>query len=156
MRFDMIVPGGDIEASAKKLAQWLFPMYQKAWKANGGDSSFGPFNMNMFAFMNNWAAKNFRVFAAYGDDGEPCGFLVGCVFRPIPYEASVFQVEEWWVEGGDDAKRSLFAYVLDAVKFMGCDELWVGGGNGVLPPETALDGLNVRGRFTVVRYGHGK
>ena len=60
-------------------------------------------------------------------------FLIGMVFRPLPYEASVFQIEDWYTRGDEALKKQLFDFVVNAIRFIGCDEIWVADHEGKAP-----------------------
>lgn len=134
---DILEPSKDLNVAVDQLGTKIGGLYSEAWnkhmKAKYNDK---PFNLHAAVFVNMWLAGSIKVFVVYdGNDNSPVGFLVGMVFRPLPYEASVFQIEEWYTKGDNiEAERVLLDHVVGAIRYLACDEIWAPGGNdGVAP-----------------------
>lgn len=122
--YDMLEPTQDLNESMDMLGRDLADLYAKSWNADKKHVYDKQFSLNIQAFAQMWFSKTLRVFMAY-DGRKPVGFLIGIVFRPMPYEASVFQIEDWYTDGDREMERGLFDYAMNAVRFIGCDEIWV-------------------------------
>lgn len=123
--YDMLEPNDDLNVALEELTKVFAPLYTKNWVDNKA-KEYGnpPFDMNVNTFAQMWFGKALRIFMAYDDeDGKPVGYLIGIVFRPLQYRASVFQIEDWY--GGSNVIMGLFDYAKQATRFMGIDELWV-------------------------------
>lgn len=126
MRYEMLEPAQDIDKSLARLTEFFIPLYAKSWAEEKAPRKENQaFDVNAPTLANIWLSKAMKIFIAY--DGEhPCGYLMGMVFRPLPYQALVFQVEDWYVENHNrQTEDGLFKYALEAIKFIGVDELWV-------------------------------
>ncbi len=122
--YDILEPTSDLNESMDMLNLQLAELYAKSWNADKKEVYDKPFSLNIQAFVQMWFSKTLKIFIAYRDR-KPVGFLLGMVFRPMPYEASVFQVEDWYTGGDRTMEAGLFEYVLQAVRFIGCDEIWL-------------------------------
>lgn len=123
-RYDILEPDSDRNKAIDDLSAALGTLYVDSWSRDKEPEYHKPFSLNVAAFAQLWFMQSLRLFIAYDDD-KPVGFLIGMVFRPLPYEASVFQVEDWYASGIDEVERGLFDFATSAVRFMGCDEVWV-------------------------------
>lgn len=121
--YDILEPSSDYNASLDGLSKYLGKIYMDSWNAEKRDVYKKPFDLNIAAFAQMWFHHSLKVFLAMEGD-EVQGFLVGIVFRPLPYEATVFQVEDWYSES-ESVVKGLFEYAQNAIRFIGCDELWV-------------------------------
>ena len=136
--FDILEPTSNLDESLDKLGRIVGPLYQESWDKTKSTTYGGaPFNLNINAFANMWFAKALKIFVAYDADRNPVGFLLGMTFRPLPYESSVFRVEDWYTKGDADIEKQLFEYVSQAVRFIGCDEFWVADGVDRVPAMPA-------------------
>lgn len=98
-----------------------------------------------------WYAKTLKIFIAYDERHEPVGYLIGMVFRPLPYEASVFKVEDWYTRGDTRLEEALFAHAAQAIRYIGCDELWVADDAGDRIPPVPVAWVE-ENKFTLRRY----
>lgn len=72
-------------------------------------------------------------------------------FRPLPYEASVFKVEDWYTRGDTRLEEALFAHAAQAIRYIGCDELWVADDAGDRIPPVPVAWVE-ENKFTLRRY----
>lgn len=121
--YDILEPSSDYNASLDGLYKYLGSIYAESWHEDKEGTYNKPFSLNIAAFARMWFDHALKIFIAM-EDGEVVGFLVGMVFRPLPYEATVFQVEDWY-STREDVVAGLFDYAENAIRFIGCDELWV-------------------------------
>lgn len=127
MKYDMLEPLSDLNASLDLLTSVFAPIYTENWAQNRAKLFGNPaFDMNVNVFAHMWFSKAMRIFVAYGDDGKAAGYLLGMVFRPLTHEASIFQIEDWYARNGNhDIICGLFEYMQEALRFIGIDELWI-------------------------------
>lgn len=147
--YDILEPSSDYNASLDGLSKYIGKIYAESWAHDKQDTYKKPFDLNIAAFARMWFNHSLKIFIAM-DGGEVQGFLVGMVFRPLPYEATVFQVEDWYSES-ESVVRGLFDYAQNAIRFIGCDELWVADRADREPP---LNGKtwNLSNTFRFYRY----
>lgn len=120
IRVELFEPSGDVDKSLQDLAQTFAPLYGKAWVKDKQEHYEGKaFDPNIAALARMWLDKVYKIFIAY-DGQEAVGYLTGTVFRPLPYQASVFQIDDWFGPESD-----LIDYMKTAIRFIGCDEIWV-------------------------------
>lgn len=153
MQYDMLEPLSDLNASLDLLTGVFAPIYTEHWvKDEAPLRGNPPFDMNVNAFAQMWFAKTLRIFMAY-EDKRAAGYIIGLVFRPLPYQASVFQVEDWYArENNREVVKGLFDYLETGLKFMGIDELWISHNERMaLPPVSHL--WQRRGATIIDRYG---
>lgn len=122
--YDLLEPTKDVNQSLDQLTREFVTLYAESWSKEKQENYHKPFNPNMNALAQMWLAGTLRVFIAKDETGKAVGYTVGLVFRPLPYDASVFQIEDWYSQS-KEAETGLFAYVAQAIKFIGCSELWV-------------------------------
>lgn len=154
MNYDMLEPLADLNASLDLLTGVFAPIYTEHWvKDEAPLRGNPPFDMNVNAFAQMWFAKTLRIFIAYGDDKKVAGYLIGLVFRPLPYQASIFQVEDWYArENRQEVIDGLFEYMNTALRFMGVDELWISHNERRTTPR--IDNMWRRLGATIIdRYG---
>lgn len=149
--YELLEPERDLNESLDNLTKVFAPLYTESWvKEKAKFHGNPPFDMNVGVFANMWFTKAMKVLIAYKDT-EPVGYLIGMVFRPLPYQASVFQVEDWYSKADVYVvAQGLFDYLLNALKFIGADELWVSGSNNDRIPE--LKGWKKTGETRTERY----
>lgn len=123
-RYDLLEPNTDRNKAIDDLTAAIGMLYAESWNRDKESTYRKPFSLNFAAFTQLWFSSALKLFVAYDDD-KPVGFLIGMVFRPLPYDASVFQVEDWYSAGIDELERGLFDYAMHALRFIGCDEVWV-------------------------------
>lgn len=124
MYCDLFDPSDDANASVDKLGDTIGNLYAELWdkhkKQHYGNA---PFNLNVQVFVNLWLSRSMKIFMVYEDDGAPIGFLMGVPLRPFTYEAQVFQIEDWYART-PEAEKALLDYARQAVRLLGCDEVW--------------------------------
>lgn len=122
--YDILEPGVDVNASIENLSNSIGALYAESWIKDKEPEYHKPFNMNVAAFVQMWLGNSLKIFIAT-ENNEIKGYLVGMVFRPIPYEASVFQVEDWYAKGDIEIEQGLFDFAVSALRFIGCDEILI-------------------------------
>lgn len=132
--YDMLEPSENLDQSLEKLGNNLASLYHESWEADKRQNYNKPFNLNINAFAQMWFNGHLRIFMAYDEKKEPVGFLIGMAFRPLPYEANVFQIEDWFTRHDMTVEKGLFEYVEQAIRFIGCDEVWCADKSGRMPP----------------------
>lgn len=153
MKYDILEPLSDLNASLDLLTGVFAPIYTENWAQNKAQA-YGnpPFDMNVNVFAHMWFSKVMRIFVVYGDNGKVAGYILGMVFRPLTHQASIFQVEDWYARNKDyEVVRGLFEYMQEALRFIGIDELWISHDqHEALPP---LDSMwRRRGSAIIDRY----
>lgn len=124
--FDILEPTENFDESLDALTNALGKLYLESWEADKKDIYKRPFNLNIPTFAHLWFSKSLKLFMAYEEGtNNPVGFAIGMVFRPLPYEANVFQFEDWYTGNDKKMEKELFEYVTNAIRFIGCDEIWV-------------------------------
>ena len=125
---DILEPKQDLEESVGLTSTLMAPLYQKCWKEEQEEYYGKPFDLQAQLFLDLWFTGGSKIFLAREREGEqkPIGFLVGMLFRPIQYNAHVFQVQDWYSGGRADVEQELFNHAISALRFIGCDEVWVG------------------------------
>ena len=145
--YDILLPDPDYNKALDQLNEALESLYVESWVADKQEAYGKPFNMNLASFVQMWVNSALKIFLAR-DNGKVVGFMVGMVFRPLPYDASVFQVEDWYSKDPAVVK-GLFDYAMQAVKFIGCDEIWVADR---ADREPLVTGWKEANRFMFHRY----
>lgn len=132
---DILEPEGEPTQALEKLTGVLPDMHARAWAKD--KQQYYPnraYSPNIQALSQMWLDRVMKVFVAYDrTTNQPVGFLMGIVFRPIPYQASVFQIEDWFSDGDKEVENTLFKYMKDALRFLGCNEIWLSGVQGDTP-----------------------
>ena len=147
---DILQPSSDLNDALDSLGRKVGPLYAKAWEAKKKYYDDKPFDLHINMFAMLWFDGNMKVFVVYDDrTHEPVGFLTGVVFRPMPYKASVFQIQEWYTTN-QAIEDQLITHVISAIRILGCDELWVQSYDGreINPGRAWKDG----GNFSIRRY----
>lgn len=128
---DILEPDKDLNKAVDQLGNTISVLYRRSWDEDKkGTHNDKPFSLNIGAFVDMWSNGVLKLFIVYKKQGnEPVGFLIGLTFRPLPYEAHVFQVEDWYVmpEHREAAEQLLFDHTMQAVRYMSCDEVWTSG-----------------------------
>lgn len=124
---DIFDPQSDINAALDSLGRNIGKLYAEAWAANKQkDYDDKPFDLHINSFANMWIEGHLKIFFVYDDQTkEAIGFLVGAVFRPLPFKANVFHVQEYYARGGADVEKALLDHVVKAIRILGCDEVWM-------------------------------
>lgn len=147
---DILEPVADPSKAVQDLQDAIADLYLEAWEKDLRPTYGKPFSLNIDAFVSMWFDKGLKLFMAYDEQRKPVGFLIGMVFRPMPYQASVFQVEAWYARDGEATVKQLFDYAVNAVRFIGCDEIWITDDPSKTPP--ALGSWKIKNEFTMHRY----
>jgi len=133
--FDILEPTENFDESLDALTKNLGTLYMESWENDKRNIYNRPFNLNIATFAHLWFSKSLKLFIAYEEGTDKAvGFIIGMVFRPLPYEASVFQFEDWYMGGDKQMEKDMFKYATDAIRFIGCDELWVADRADRMPP----------------------
>lgn len=153
MKYDTLDPLPDLNASLDMLTATFAPLYTEHWVKDEAPLIGNPvFNMNVNVFAQMWFSKALRIFMAYDDAGKATGYLIGMAFRPLAYQASVFQVEDWYAKNDDAVVvDGLFEFMQTALKFMGVDELWISYSRHQRIPTLPAP-WHKRGTTTIDRY----
>lgn len=121
--YDIFEPDSDYNKALDNLSEQVGSLYAESWAKDKQETYGKPFNMNIAAFAQMWFNHSLKLLVAKDGDSV-VGFLVGMVFRPLPYDAMVFQVEDWY-SSVPEAEKGLFEYMEKAIRFIGCDEIWI-------------------------------
>ncbi len=121
--YDILMPDSDYNKALETLSDVLSDIYTESWVKDKQATYGKPFNMNLATFAQLWFNSALKIFIA-SDNGKTVGFMVGMVFRPLPYDASVFQIEDWY-SADPTVVKGLFDYAVQAIRFIGCDEIWI-------------------------------
>lgn len=137
MHVDILEPDLDLNKAMDALGRVLNPTLHKAWEAKRKSYEDKPFDFNVAVFTQLWLQKDLKVFIAYDENNgnEVLGFMTGLVYRPIQYNARVFQVQDWYTGDNIEVEKALFKYLTEAVKFLGADEILVSNSDGDSFPE---------------------
>lgn len=122
--YDIFEPGTDVNASIDSLNTNIGPIYAESWVKDKQPDYGKPFDMNVAAFVQMWLSNGIKLFVAM-EDKKVVGYLIGMVFRPLPYNATVFQVEDWYARGDKEVEQGLFDFAMNAIRFIGCDEILI-------------------------------
>lgn len=124
---DILIPDSDLNTSLDKLGRQVGGLYAEGWMKNKRHLySDKPFELNINAFAAMWFDGALKIFVVYDQEtNEAVGFLAGAVFRPMAYKATVFQIQEWYIKPGIIAEQRLEEHVLNSIRILGCDELWI-------------------------------
>ena len=109
------------DEALESMGSIVVPLMSEAWKRNGSFYGGKLFSLNAPALAQMWLSGDLKLFIAYTEDREPVGYLAGIVYRPLQYEARVFQITEWWSRV-PEAEPVLFAAALNAMRFLGVPE----------------------------------
>jgi hypothetical protein len=124
MHVDILEPKNDVTTSVEELGRIIGGLYPEAWDKRKIYYSDKQFDLNINAFATVWLDGVMKVFVVYDRENNPVGFLCGVVMRPLPFKAMVFNVHEHYAKTGEQ-EQALIDYVVQAVKILGCDELWI-------------------------------
>ena len=125
-RIDILEPDKDINIALDDLTREFAPLYTASW-VNEKQRIYGkPFDMNVQTFAQLWFTKALKIFMAWDEHDKPVGYLIGIPFRPL-------------------------AYMENAVRFMGCDEVWISLGEHEHAPNLSIRWREAS-RTTQIRY----
>ncbi len=124
---DIFDPQTDINKALDELGRNIGKLYAEAWAKNKQkDYDDKPFDLDINTFANMWLRGMLKVFFVYDDQTrEAIGFLVGAVFRPLPFNVQVFHIQEYYARGGSNVEQDLFDHVIKSIRILGCDEVWM-------------------------------
>lgn len=122
--YDLFEPSTNSDESLEKLTRDFAPLHMQAWKQAKQDAYGKGYDLNVGAFANMWLNRTLKIFMAY-KDGKAIGYLTGIAFRPLQYQAALFQVEDWFTNNDPVVEDGLFQYMLNAIRFLGCDEILI-------------------------------
>lgn len=149
-RIDFIEPSADLNQSLDRLGQTIGVLYQECWDTTKRKLYNKNFNLNIGAFTQMWVAGGLKLFVAYDGSNAPVGFLVAIIYRPMSYDGNVFQIEDVYAkEGHTDLIQQLLDNAMQAVRFIGCDEVRI---SGMVPN---LTGWKVQGSDQIYRLVKG-
>lgn len=148
--YDLFEPSTNNDESLERLTKEFAPLHMKAWHDSKMPHYGKQYDLNVAAFAAMWLNKSLRIFMAY-ENTKPVGFLIGFHFRPMQYQATVFQVEDWYTGNNKEMEEGLFDFMYNGLRFMGCDELLI-----TLPPNSEPmnfgPGWKVKNQFAMYRY----
>lgn len=153
--YKMLSPMEDVSASLDYLSEQFAGIYTESWYQDKASHHPGKeYQMNVGVFADMWMRRALRIFMAY-ENGKPCGYLIGMLFRPLTHQASVFQVEDWYAQNKNaEVVEGLFKYMLQGLEFIGVDEIWVAHGEDETYP--ALPATHWRDRSGTIIDRHVK
>lgn len=147
---DLFEPSSNNDESLNRLTQEFAPLHAKAWHEVKQKSYNRPYDMSVATFATMWLNKTMKIFMAY-EDAKPVGYLYGIAFRPLNYQATAFQVEDWFADGNAAVEDELFDYLHGALRMIGCDELLLSTGMTDPLPNVG-PGWRRAGEFRQVRF----
>lgn len=124
---DILEPGEDTNAALDSMGRAIGNLYLKSWNEIKSKHYPGKtFSLNIQALALMWLKGQLKIFVAVDKKtNEAIGFLSGVVYRPLYYEAQLFQVQDWYAAGDEEMEKALFDYTVKAVRILGCNELWI-------------------------------
>lgn len=153
--YDLFEPSEDNERSLDRLSKEFAPLHMQAWEKAKRPNYNKPYDMNVGAFANMWLSHALKIFMAYEDGTKPVGFLTGFVYRPLPYNATVFQVEDWFTNNNKDVEDGLFDYLYEAMRMLGCTEMVMTLDNNAKARDIGPE-WHLHNEFKTLRYVRGK
>lgn len=124
MRYELLEPSADPNASFDKLTRVFSPLYTESWTRDKAPARGIAFDLNVGAFANLWLSKTLRIFIAYDDNSQPIGYLIGILYRPLTHNVNVFQIEDWYIKDGQSS-HGMFEHVYSVMPYMGVDEIQI-------------------------------
>ncbi len=150
---DIVEPGNDLNVALQKLSSEFAAMYGECWEKEKKAHYKKAYSPNIGAIARMWFEKTMKLFFAYDSQtNKPVGYMIGLVFRPLPYESTVFRIEDCY--GSPEAKQALYAYMKQAVRFLGVDEMWVTDAPNLIP-DLSDTSWRRDGEFIMHRYIKG-
>lgn len=148
--YDLFEPSTNQDAALEQLTKTFAPLHMKAWQ-QAKQAIYGKgYDLNVGAFTSMWLNRTLKIFMAY-KDGKAIGYLTGMAYRPLNYQAALFQVEDWFTDNNPEVEAGLFDYMKNAIRFLGCDEILMSNGkNQPMPslgPEWKLKNQTVTNRY---------
>lgn len=152
--YDLFEPSANSDESLERLTREFAPLHMRSWEQSKKPHYDRAYDLNVGAFANMWLSKSLKIFMAY-EAAKPVGFLMGYLFRPMQYNATTFQVEDWFTGNNQEVEDGLFDYLHTAMRFMGCDELLIMTDLNE-PYRDIGPEWHPRNSFKMVRYVRGK
>lgn len=149
--YDLFEPSSNNDESLDRLSKEFAPLHMQAWSDSKQKVYGKSYDLNVQAFAQLWLARSLKIFMAYDSETRAVGYLMGFHFRPMQYQATVFQVEDWFTAGNSEVEEGLFEYMYEGMRFMGVDEVLI----TVAANEQPIDlgpAWKVANTFKQVRY----
>lgn len=124
---DIVQPSTNLDEAFETIGKDVAGLYKELWgKWKSKYYEDAPFELNINGFANMWFSKNMKVFIVRDKESKDAiGFFAGVLARPMPYEAMVMQVQDYYVRGDAEMEKELLEYVVSAIRILGCDEVWI-------------------------------
>ena len=148
--YDLFEPSNNNDESLERLTREFAPLHMKSWEEVKKRHYNKSYDLNVSAFAALWLNKSLKIFMAY-EETKPVGYLIGFHFRPMQYQANVFQVEDWYASGNKEVEEGLFEYMYEGLRFMGIDEVLVTVGSSETPPDLG-PAWKMANTFKQIRY----
>lgn len=148
--YDLFEPSNNNDESLERLTREFAPLHMKSWEEVKKRHYNKSYDLNVSAFAALWLNKSLKIFMAY-EETRPVGYLIGFHFRPMQYQANVFQVEDWYASGDKEVEEGLFEYMYEGLRFLGVDEVLMTVGSSETPPDLG-PAWKMANTFKQVRY----
>lgn len=148
--YDLFEPSKSNDESLERLTKEFAPLHMQSWETVKKRHYNKPYDLNVAAFAALWLNRSLKIFMAY-EETKPVGYLMGFVFRPMQYQASVFQVEDWYTGNNQEVEDGLFDYMYEGLRFMGIDEVLLNIGDTEKAPDLG-PGWKLSNTFKQVRF----
>ncbi len=148
--YDLFEPSDNNDESLDRLSKEFAPLHVKSWEKVKHRHYNKAYDLNVAAFASLWLSKSLKIFIAY-EETTPVGYLMGFLFRPMQYQATVFQVEDWYTGNNREMEEGLFDYMYEGLRFMGVDEVLLSVGANETPMNLG-PGWKIANTFKQVRY----
>lgn len=111
------------ESMANLFMGQLMPLYQEYWQNKARGIYNEPFNVQMQALVNLWFNGSIKIFIATDND-IVVGFCIALVYRPIAYNNTVFQIQDFYVRPNNtEAREKLIGLLMDSTLILNCNEI---------------------------------
>ena len=148
--YDLFEPSNNNDESLERLTREFAPLHMKAWEEVKKRHYNKSYDLNVAGFAALWLNKSLKIFMAY-EDAKTVGYLMGFHFRPMQYQANVFQVEDWYTGGNSEVEEGLFEYMYEGLRFLGVDEVLMTVGSSETPPDLG-PAWKMANTFKQIRY----
>lgn len=115
----------DLDSTVRRLSDSFGTLFMEMWEQRKKYYNDKPLELHIAAYMNLLCNGAIKLFILYDQSKTPVGFLSAIMFRPLPYNATVFQIQFVYARGGVEVEQKIINEVLDSVKILGCDEIWM-------------------------------
>ena len=112
-----------LEESLALLQSDIFPLYVKHWQEELEPHYHKDFEPHLQLFIDMWVRGGMKIFVAY-ENGHAVGFVIGILFRPLQYTASVLQIQDSYTDNRSDVADAFNKYISNALRILGCNEVW--------------------------------